>query len=103
MRIIESIRKQGKTVYVNFDNGTFGTRTFENGKWSNSGLSAEELVKAKHLAVRDGKWLDYRAPRNQAPVAARRTVQLDEEDAANQSTRDFHQPATFASMTDAES
>lgn len=70
MRTISSIRKVGKTIgktiiYVNFDNGTFGTRSFENGKWFTGGLKDEELAEAKRLAVRDGKWTDYRAPRQQ--------------------------------------
>lgn len=55
--------KYGTTVYIDFDNGYFGTRHFENGKWSSSGLTDEELAAAKKLAVVDGKWQNWKAPR----------------------------------------
>lgn len=101
MRTIESIRKAGQTVYVNFDNGTFGTRTLQDGTWTNCKLSTEELSEARRLALRDGKWTSYRAPRNTTPAHVY-PVRLDEEDLAAEAERDFHQPITFASPSDTE-
>lgn len=68
-RNIQSIKVQGNTVYVNFDNGTFGTRSYENGAWKNHRLSDEELVAAKKLAVKGGKWTNWTAPRQSTPRA----------------------------------
>lgn len=59
------------TVYVNFDNGTYGTHTKnkETGKWFDSGLSADELSEAKKLGLVDGKWTNYKAPRKATVVS----------------------------------
>lgn len=66
-RKIESIKvqsnKYGTTVYVNFEGGRFGTHVFENGKWTDNRLSAEELAEAKKLAVVNKKWTNWTAPR----------------------------------------
>ena len=73
-REIESIKVQGNTVYVNFDNGTFGTRSYENGAWKNHRLSDEELVAAKKLAVKGGKWTNWTAPRQSARCATGKSI-----------------------------
>lgn len=66
-RKIESIKvlrnKYGTTVYVNFEGGRFGTHSKENGKWTDNGLSAEELAEAKGAALVNGKWTDWSAPK----------------------------------------
>ncbi len=70
-RKIQSIKtmsnKYEYTVYVNFDNGTYGTHTKnkETGKWFDGGLKADELAKAKSLALVDGKWTNWTANKNQ--------------------------------------
>lgn len=67
-RNIQSINPFTKTlVYINFSNGTFGIRKFEDGKWTNVNLSDAELAAAKKLAVKDGKWTKWVAPRNTTP------------------------------------
>lgn len=61
------------TVYVNFENGTFGTHTknIETGKWFDSGLNADELKEAKKVGIVDGKWLkSWKAPRQASVVSA---------------------------------
>lgn len=53
--------KREFTVYVNFDNGTYGTHTKnkETGKWFDGGLKAEELTEAKKIALVNGKWTNW--------------------------------------------
>lgn len=53
--------KYSTIVYVNFTNSTFGTHTKESGKWFDSGLTPDELKAAKSLALKDGKWINYKA------------------------------------------
>ena len=68
-REIESIKvvKNGNLVYVNFNNGTVGTRECVNGTWKSNRLSDAELTAAKKLAVKGGKWTNWTAPRQSAP------------------------------------
>jgi hypothetical protein len=69
MRGINSVKvmvnKYRTLVYVNFDNGQSGTRESEagTGKWTTNGLSAEEVAEAKKVALVNGKWTNYTAPR----------------------------------------
>lgn len=69
MRKITSVKvlvnKYRTLVYVNFDNGQSGTRESEagTGKWTTNGLSAEELVEAKKVALVNGKWTNWTTPR----------------------------------------
>lgn len=85
MRNIQSIKVTSKTVYVNFDNGTFGTRSFFDGKWNSWKLSDEELAKARELAQHDGKWQNYTAPSEVAIITTTGTngagAHDDEDDA----------------------
>lgn len=68
-RKIQSINvkanKFSTTVYINFDNGRFGTHSKDTSaaKWIDSGLSADELTEAKRIALKDGKWTNWSAPR----------------------------------------
>ncbi len=69
MRTIHSVKvlvnKFSTTVYVNFTDGTSGVRSSDagSGKWTTSGMTAEELAEAKKLALVNGKWTNYAAPR----------------------------------------
>jgi len=106
---INSIKVQNSTwsvtIYVNFDNGKFGTHSkdrAEGAKWIDSGLSAEELAEAKRLALKDGKWTNYTAPRKQAVYTGKVENVEDIRDEIEEE-RKFRQPVTFASMTDANS
>lgn len=73
MRNITSVKvmnnKYATVVYVNFDNGQSGTRESDKstGRWTTSGMTAEELAEAKSLAVVDGKWTNWTAPRKSTP------------------------------------
>lgn len=70
-------------VYVNFDDGRFGTHTYDKReqKWIDSGLKAEELAEAKRLAVKDRKWTNWRrSPRSVAPAAYVRDTDGDARD-----------------------
>ena len=73
-RNIQSIKVQGNTVYVNFEDGTFGTRRCENGTWKNHRLSDAELTAAKKLAVKGGKWTNWTAPRQSARCATGKSI-----------------------------
>ena len=83
-RRIDNIKVLKNTVYVDFSDGTFGMHFFEDGKWHNSGIAPDELAAAKKLAVKNGKWTNWRAPR-QAPREAPREINpppvTEEEDA----------------------
>jgi hypothetical protein len=69
MRTIHSVKvlvnKYSTTVYVNFDNGQSGVRSSDagSGKWTTVGMTTEELAEAKKLALVNGKWTNYTAPR----------------------------------------
>jgi len=79
-RQITSIRtlsnKYELTVYVDFNNGTYGTHTKnkETGKWFDGGLKAEELTEAKKLALVNGKWTNWKAGRNAQKNTSTRAV-----------------------------
>ena len=72
MRTVNSVKvlvnKFSTIVYVNFVDGTSGVRSSEagSGKWTTSGITAEELAEAKKLALVNGKWTNYAAPRKPA-------------------------------------
>lgn len=87
MRSIQSINKKGNTVYVNFDDGTFGTRSFSDGKWTTHRISAEELAEAKRLAVRDGKWINYTARKSRVTPGF---VVADEEESEQEAIAYFN-------------
>lgn len=82
MRTIQSIKKIANTVYVNFSDGRFGSRTLDAGQWTNAGMSDAELAAARKLANRDGKWIEYRTPRTATQRATGRP-NLDNEDELN--------------------
>jgi len=89
-RRIDNIKVLKNTVYVDFSDGTFGMHFFEDGKWHNSGIAPDELAAAKKLAVKNGKWTNWRAPR-QAPREAPREINpharaIEEEDADMETT-----------------
>lgn len=69
------------TVYVNFSDGTYGCHTKENGKWFDGGLSAEQLAAAKKLALANGKWTNWTAPKAENQVGSGMTGSYDDEDA----------------------
>jgi len=83
-RRIDSVKVLGSTIYINFHNGTFGVHFFEDGKWRDSGIAPDELSEARRLALKNGKWTNWRAPR-QAPREAPREINpppvTEEEDA----------------------
>lgn len=68
MRTITNIKvianKYGKTVYVDFDNGYFGTwyKDAQTKRIAVKGLSDEELAEAKRLAMVDRRWQNWRRP-----------------------------------------
>jgi hypothetical protein len=64
MKTITSIKKVNHTVYINFSDGSYACRSFESGKWNSSkNLSNEILDAARSVAYRDGKWMNWTAPR----------------------------------------
>lgn len=69
-REIQSIKvlktKYRTIVYVNFSDGKSGERIFENGQWKTHRMTGEELAAAKQLAVKNGKWTNWRARRETA-------------------------------------
>ena len=71
MRTITNIKPLGKTVYVNFSDGRFGVRKLENGVWTSHNLSDEELSAARKLALRNGAWQKWTAPRADVATPAR--------------------------------
>lgn len=88
MRNIQSVNvnvsKWSTTVYINFDNGRFGTHTKDAGaeNWIDSGVSADELAQAKLVALKNHKWSNWRAPRKEEvthqPNSANRVGDEDE-------------------------
>lgn len=100
-RKIECVNVKGKTIYVNFDDGRFGTHSHEDGKWFDSGLTADELNEAKRLALKSGKWTNYRAPRVETFTPSR-FIGKDEEDLEQDDIRNFRPTATFAGESDKE-
>lgn len=63
-RQIQSINVSGRTIYINFVGGVFGTRTqAADGKWINKNLKDNELTEARRLACKDGRWTKWQAPR----------------------------------------
>lgn len=73
--------KYSFTVYVNFSDGTYGCHTKENGKWFDGGLTAEQLAAAKKLALVNGKWTSWTAPKVASQARSGMTGSYDDEDA----------------------
>jgi len=64
-RQIVNIKKVGKTVYIDFDDGCFGIHSFDSKekRWHDKGITPQELAEARRLSVKDGKWTNWRRPR----------------------------------------
>ena len=92
MRQITSIKIQKNTVYVNFDNGTFGTHSYnkESGKWTTAHLTAEELATTKKLSIKNGNYTNWQATRPQPRSNAR------------QGNEDYEHPLTSREISDLE-
>lgn len=73
--------KYSFTVYVNFSDGTYGCHTKENGKWFDGGLTAEQLAAARKLALANGKWTNWFAPKATSQASTGITGSHDDEDA----------------------
>lgn len=80
-------------VYIDFDNGTFATHSkdMNTGKWYDSRtLTANELNTAKKLAIKDGKWTNWKAPRPQSYSTVK------------QGNEDYEHPLTGKEINDLE-
>ena len=66
-------RNGNATIYIDFSDGKFGTHSKYQGdtKWTDGGLTAEELAEAKRLALKNGKWTTWKAPRPEYINSAR--------------------------------
>lgn len=68
MANIQSVKvlrnKSSVTVYINLDNGRFETWSMRDGIKKFTG-SQELLDQARAVAFADGKWHDYKAPRQE--------------------------------------
>ena len=61
---IKVLRTKFQTiVYVDFSDGRFGTHTYADGKWITKRMTVEELAEAARLAKKNGKWMNWKAPR----------------------------------------
>jgi hypothetical protein len=91
--------KYSITVYVDFDKGNFGTRTYVDGKWISRGLTNEELAEARTLALVDGKWTNWKAPRK--VNTPKFDPPMDEEDAEIEAEKNF-KPIDFGGRSPEE-
>jgi len=107
-RKINNIKVLKNTVYIDFDDGTFGTHSFYEGKWCDKGITADELSAARKLAIKDGKWTNWKAPRKINPqVVVARAMEEEEADMEAQeqvrrddAQRNRNQHERFDSMFD---
>ena len=92
-RQITSIKIQKNTVYVNFDNGTFGTHTYnkESGKWITAHLTAEELTAVRKLSIKNGNYTNWQVARPQSRTNVK------------QGNEDYEHPLTSKEINDLES
>jgi len=106
-RKINNIKVLKNTVYIDFDDGTFGTHSFYEGKWCDKGITADELSAARKLAIKDGKWTNWKAPRKINLQVVARAMEEEEADMEAQeqvrrddAQRNRNQHERFDSMFD---
>ena len=91
MRTLQSVKATKYTIYFNFDNGRFGTRSYEAGKWTNAGISDEELKAARKVAFDNEtkKWKSWRKPAGLIPAAPAGTLVRKDEETLDQEAWDL--------------